>query len=64
MKPEPPAEPYTAQFITQLLRSMPRDRLAVSQPYDFQRWPARKIVKAPIIQEMIANEQLSRRAPA
>lgn len=54
-------EPYTVPFITKLLRSMPTAQLMATMPHDFQRWPARKIVKAPIIQEIINNERASRR---
>lgn len=55
-------EPYTAPLITKLLRSMSDAQLMAVMPYDFQRWPAKRIVKAPVIRELIANER-ARRAP-
>lgn len=55
------SEPYTTALITRLLRSMPDVQLAAAQPHDFQRWPASKIIKAPIIQEVINNERARRK---
>jgi hypothetical protein len=54
-------EPYTAPLIAKLLRAMPIERLRSVRPRDFQTWPAKRIVKAPLIQEIIANELASRR---
>jgi len=55
------SEPYTPAMITNLLRAMPDDRLRVAKPYDFQRWPTRKIVPGNVIRELIANEKARRK---
>lgn len=54
-------EPYTAPLITKLLRGMTNAQLMAVMPHDFQRWPAKRIVKAPAIQEIINNERARRR---
>lgn len=53
--------PYTPHFITKLLRDMPDERLREATPVQFQTWPAKHIVPAAIIAELINNERSSRR---
>lgn len=54
------SEPYTAPFITKILRWMPEVQLAAVTPHQFQMWPAQKITPAETIRELIQNE-ISRR---
>lgn len=54
-------EPYTPAMIAGLLRSMPDDRLSTLDPKSFQTWPARQIVPAGTIREIITNEIARRR---
>lgn len=53
-------EPYTPAMITTILRGSSLERLAEIQPTDFHRWPTRKIVPRPIIEELIRNERARR----
>lgn len=55
------SEPFTPEQITYHLRGMSAERLAASHPYDFQRWPVRKIVPAKVIHELITNERQRRK---
>lgn len=52
--------PYEAPFVATLLRRMPPDRLAAVEPTHFQTWPARVVIKAGVIRELISNERARR----
>ncbi|MBB5709320.1 hypothetical protein [Sphingomonas xinjiangensis] len=54
------SEPYTAAMITTVLRGSTDDRLGQVRPTDFHRWPTRKIVPRPLIEELIRNERARR----
>lgn len=54
------SEPYTPQLVTRLLRSMTDAQLAATKPTSFQLWPARRILKAEVLAEMITNERTRR----
>ena len=56
--------PYESALIAKLLRAMSPAALASATVTTFQTWPARKIERANIIQELIVNEQASRRRRA
>lgn len=53
-------EPYTAAMITTILRGSTPERLAEVKATDFHRWPTRRIVARPIIEELIRNERARR----
>lgn len=54
-------EPYSPPLITRLLRGFSDAELREVTPNRFQTWPAKRIVKGPIIQELISNERARRR---
>jgi hypothetical protein len=53
--------PYSAPYLSRLLRVMPMDQLRRVTPEGFQRWPAQEVIALPRIADLIRNE-LARRS--